>query len=260
MIGSPHPATEPTPRNRNCPRLHPQRGLPVFFLTTSLMFVVLMLPLLFTDLHDLFRLECLVACAALGVEETQEFLKSVGVRRVPQKRALRCTLTRPSFFSLSRWWESVELGMSSSSWISPDHQTLRVCREQQLHDAQPRLGPHRGKHVGIPGHLIGVLASRFIFPYLQKYGRNASAPLPPKPWKCGRSTLSEPLSEICSLRLAGRENYAFLRAPPFQEAPTHLLQHQTKINTRRKSAGAPLGNRGRTLASPRSNSPQSVII
>jgi hypothetical protein len=34
-----------------------------------------------------------------------------------------------------------------------------VRRKQQLHDAQPGLGSDRGEHVGIPGHLIGILAS-----------------------------------------------------------------------------------------------------
>ena len=34
-------------------------------------------------------------------------------------------------------------------------QTLRVGREQQLHDAEPGLGSHGGEHVGVAGDLFG---------------------------------------------------------------------------------------------------------
>ena len=37
-------------------------------------------PFLAGDLDDCFRLDCLVACAALGVEEAQQFLQGLRIR------------------------------------------------------------------------------------------------------------------------------------------------------------------------------------
>src|SRR5271169_7020545 len=37
-----------------------------------------------------------------------------------------------------------------------DDQALRVSGKQQLHDAQPRLGSHGGKHVGIASDAFAV--------------------------------------------------------------------------------------------------------
>ena len=37
-----------------------------------------------------------------------------------------------------------------------DDKTLGMRGEQQLHDAQPRLSAHGGKHVGIPGDALTV--------------------------------------------------------------------------------------------------------
>jgi hypothetical protein len=37
-----------------------------------------------------------------------------------------------------------------------DHQPLRVCAEQQAHDAQARLGAHGRQHVGKTGYGVGI--------------------------------------------------------------------------------------------------------
>jgi len=40
-----------------------------------------------------------------------------------------------------------------------DHQPLRVGSQQELHDAQTRLRPHRCKHISIASDLAGTESS-----------------------------------------------------------------------------------------------------
>ena len=87
---------------------------PYFSFTTSFMSVLMMIPLL-TDLNDLLWLDCLVARAALRVQELQQFLKCLGVGRVVQKSTLPLYVDEILRLSLSKWCDRVEFGMSSSS-------------------------------------------------------------------------------------------------------------------------------------------------
>jgi hypothetical protein len=36
------------------------------------------------------------------------------------------------------------------------HEAVGMGAKQQLHDAEPRLGSHGGKHVSISRHLVGI--------------------------------------------------------------------------------------------------------
>ena len=67
----------------------------------------------------------------------------------------RSAVTSSSFLSFSRWCESVEPAMPVSAWISPTTRPSGMRREQQAHDAQPRLGAERREHVGEAGD-VGV--------------------------------------------------------------------------------------------------------
>ena len=37
-----------------------------------------------------------------------------------------------------------------------DDQTVRVCLQEQLHDAQAGFGAHGGKHVGVAGDVLHI--------------------------------------------------------------------------------------------------------
>src|ERR1022692_388554 len=75
--------------------------------------------LLFADGDDVLGFDRFVAGAAFGIEKAQQLLQRFRIRRVPQEGPFAAHLHQSSFFSLSRWCDSVELGMSSSSPISP---------------------------------------------------------------------------------------------------------------------------------------------
>ena len=75
------------------------------------------------------------------------------VRRIPRKVPSRRTLTRSSFLSLSRWCESVELGISSSLPISPTTMPSG-CAESRSRIIRSRTRTHCRKHIGKPRYLF----------------------------------------------------------------------------------------------------------
>ena len=83
----------------------------------------------------------------------------------------RSAVTSSSFFSFSRWCESVEPAMPVSAWISSDDHAVGVCREEQAHDPQPGLGAEGGEHVGVADDRIAV-----AYPYFYKYRNKLSSP------------------------------------------------------------------------------------
>src|ERR1035437_9466252 len=89
-MGSQQPLLAVAPQQELPPDFTRRAASPYFCLTTSLMSVasvVLINGLLFTDLNDVLRFEGLIARAAFGVEELQQFLQSLGVRGVAKERA-----------------------------------------------------------------------------------------------------------------------------------------------------------------------------
>src|ERR1039457_1190622 len=90
-MGSQQPLLAVAPQQELPPDFTRKAASPYFCLTTSLMSVVsvvLMNGLLFTDLYDLFRFDSLIARAALGIEELQQFLQGAGICGVTKKSTL----------------------------------------------------------------------------------------------------------------------------------------------------------------------------
>ena len=122
-------SNHPARRMRRSRKLPPvwtrNAACPYFSLTTSLMLGVLMAGSYLHKRNDVLGFDCFVAGATFGVKEAEQLLQAsvlaVYQRKVPSRR----TFTRSSFFSLSRWCESVELGMSNSLANLAGHHSLR---------------------------------------------------------------------------------------------------------------------------------------
>jgi len=105
-------------------------------------------------LNDLFGSNCPISSAALGIKKTQQLLQRSGIGRVSQKGTFPLHTHQVlilEFFEVvgkSRIWD-VQLFL----YIA-DYKPVRVRGKQQLHDSQPRLGPHGGQHVREFGDLI----------------------------------------------------------------------------------------------------------
>src|SRR5579859_402877 len=116
---------------------------PYFCFTTSLMSAVsavLMNDSLFADLNhallnNALRFEGLVAGAAFGVEELQQFLQGLGVGGVAQKRAFAFHVDQILGAQLVEMMREGRVGDFEFVLNFSDHQSLRMRRKQQLHDA-----------------------------------------------------------------------------------------------------------------------------
>ena len=102
-----------------------------------------------TGAGDCFGLDRLVARAALGKQKADDLLKRLGVRGVAKERALATHGDQPFVLQLvevmrERRWRDAQLGADLA-----DDEAFRMGRQQKPHDAQPRLGPERGEHVGV---------------------------------------------------------------------------------------------------------------
>src|SRR5271157_5334645 len=126
---------------------------PYFSFTTSLI-SVLMMNLLFAQHNDLFRFDCLVAGAALGIKETEQFLQRLSIGGVPQEGAVAADLHQAFILELVEMMGECRAGDLQFAADVAHHHSVGMRRQQQLHDAQPRLGPHGRKHVGIAGNLF----------------------------------------------------------------------------------------------------------
>ena len=129
-------------------------------------------PICTCDLNDVSRLAPPCCACSTRHRGTAAFPAALRCWRCSAGTCLRAVRAPgPSFFSLSRWWDRVELRNVEFLLNLADHQSVGMRRQQQLHNAQPRLGSHGRKHVGILGDLLRFLLDRLaIFRYLQKYG------------------------------------------------------------------------------------------
>jgi hypothetical protein len=113
-----------------------------------------MAPLLPANLNDLLRLHSFVASATFGIQKLEKFLKRVGVCGIAEKGAFSLNMYQVLPFEL------VEMMREGGVWNLQlflnlaDDKTLRVGRQQQLHDSESRLCPHGGEHVGVLGDLL----------------------------------------------------------------------------------------------------------
>ncbi len=104
----------------------------------------------------------LVAGAAFGIKKLQQLLQGVGVGGVAQEGALALDFHQAFGLQLvevvrKRGVGDVELFLNLAH-----HQAFGMGRQQQLHDAQPRLGSHGGEHVGIASDVIGAFGGEGI--------------------------------------------------------------------------------------------------
>src|ERR1051326_7667630 len=135
---------------------------PYFCFTTSLMSAVsavLMNDSLFTDLdnallNNALRFEGLVAGTAFRIEELQQFLQGFGVGGVSQKRAFAFYVDEIFGAQLVEMMRERRVGDFEFVLNFSDHQSFRMGRKQQLHDAQPGLSSHSRKHVGVSGNAL----------------------------------------------------------------------------------------------------------
>ena len=151
MIGS-QPAVERRPRAaaRTPARGHPQGRLPVF---------------LFHDFLDVHLLSYLQICTTLSgrtallrvqhsaYRKPSSSCKRLGVGRVPEERALAPHLHQVLVLEL---FQMMRKGRSGNPQLALDvahDQAVRMRRKQKLHDAQPRLRPHRREHIGVFGNV-----------------------------------------------------------------------------------------------------------
>src|SRR5271155_3326104 len=115
----------------------------------------LMVRLLLADLNYVFELHGFVAGAALGVEELEQSLQSAGVGDVAEEGAVSFDADEILGFEFVEVMGQGGVGDFELLLNFADDQTLGMGGEQQLHDAQARLGSYGGKHVGVLGNLLG---------------------------------------------------------------------------------------------------------
>jgi hypothetical protein len=141
----PQPLQPCRPRPRKMRALAPD-ALPAFPIAPSLS----------ANSNNLLRPQRLVACAALGIQKPQQLLQSIRIRGVAQKRTLASNPHQPLTLQLFQMMRQRRTRNAELLLKFPNHQPLRMRRQQQLHNPQTSLGPHRRKHIGIPHHLIPV--------------------------------------------------------------------------------------------------------
>src|SRR4029077_9071412 len=90
-MGSQHAVLAVAPQQELPPVFTRKAASPYFCFTTSLISVVsvvLIKTLLFTDLYDVLRFKGFITSAAFGIKELQQFLQRFGVGGVAKKCAL----------------------------------------------------------------------------------------------------------------------------------------------------------------------------
>src|SRR5678815_5073871 len=105
--------------------------------------------LLFADLNDILRFDGLAAAATLRVQEAEQLLQAFRVGQIAQESAFPPHCDELLVLQLVQMMgeggaRNVQLGEN----ISHD-KTIGVRGKQQAQDAQPRLGPHGLKHIGV---------------------------------------------------------------------------------------------------------------
>jgi hypothetical protein len=104
-------------------------------------------------------LDGLIACAAFGVQELQNFLESFGVGGVAQEGAFTVNAHEIFIFQFVEVMRKSGIGNVQFRLQFADDQAAGVGGQEQLHDAEAWLGAHGGEHVSEFGDLVGVLCN-----------------------------------------------------------------------------------------------------
>ena len=155
IAAAPSPAVAP---QQELPPVFTRRAAwPYFSFTTSLMSVV-SVALMNDSYLQIWMMSCgFTACCACSIRRR-------GIAAVPAaRRCWRCSAgtcfpaaLRPDLRSqLVEMVRKRRIGDIQFFLNLADHQALGMRGEQQLHDAQPRLGSHGGEHVGVLGDPFG---------------------------------------------------------------------------------------------------------
>jgi len=100
-------------------------------------------------LQNFLWLEGLISRTTFRVKEPKELLKCVGICRVSKEGTLTLHLDKPlvskfvEVMGKGRIW-NIELLLNFS-----DYEPVRMRGQQQLHNAEPRLDAHGGKHIRV---------------------------------------------------------------------------------------------------------------
>jgi hypothetical protein len=113
--------------------------------------------LLSANLNDVTGFYSLIPSAAFRVKELEQFLQSVCVRRIAQERTLALDLHESFIFKFVQVMGQRGIWDVQLSLNLADSEAVRMSGQQQLHDPQPWFHANRREHIGISGHLLGVL-------------------------------------------------------------------------------------------------------
>src|SRR6266480_6451142 len=102
---------------------------------------------------DLLGLNGFAAGAALGVEKRQQLPQGLGIRRVTKIGALATHADQLLVLELVQVMGERGSGDAEFAADFVDDHAVRMRAEQQAHDPQPRLHPHRREHVRVTGDL-----------------------------------------------------------------------------------------------------------
>src|SRR5258707_3758010 len=164
VIGSKErPPAAAAPQQLLPPLVTRNAACPYFSFTTSLMLTLTtsrttsgMTVLLFAELNEVLRIKRLIPCAALCIKKLHDVAQGIRVGDVMQKRAL--AFDPHQIFILELVKMVRKRGARDLEFVLNlgDDQAFRVRGKQQLHDAQPRLGAHGRKHVGVARDTLAV--------------------------------------------------------------------------------------------------------
>ncbi len=119
--------------------------------------------LLFTDLkHDVLELDGLVAGCSTSRRRgnCKQFLQSGRVGGVSKEGAFALDFNQAFILQLVEMVGERGVGDFEFTLNLADDQAFRMGGEQQLHDAESRLGSHGGKHIGVFGDAFAGLVDR----------------------------------------------------------------------------------------------------
>src|ERR1700722_241498 len=110
-----------------------------------------MASLLWAGTSDGFGADRLVACAALGKQKPDKFLKCFGIRGMAKKRTLATNRHEAFVLQLVEVMRKCRRRDAQLGADLADDEAFRMSREQNADDAQPRFGAERREHVGVAG-------------------------------------------------------------------------------------------------------------
>ena len=102
----------------------------------------------------------MVASAALGIEELQQFPERFAVRGVVQERTFTTHVNQAFVPELVQMVGKSRIGDIEFFLNLSNHHALGMGRKEQLHDSKPGLCTHGREHVCVLGYLLGSLLGR----------------------------------------------------------------------------------------------------